>query len=161
MTYLTTCHLAEKTGMSASYWRRMCSAGKVPGAFQPSLRLRTWKGWAQNRAQRKGAEMGECQWCYGEDRHEDSCIVPRFDAAKAALQEIADSCPCTCDPAYYERSLVAPDCPADWAGDMAREALGLPIECKGRLAPRTEAQIRQHERLKKILGTKSGTGSLD
>lgn len=81
-------------------------------------------------------------------------MMSRHDIMKDALKEIADACPCTCDPAYYKRSLVAPDCLADLAGDMAREALGLPIECRGALAPPSEAQKRMAAKIQRILEMK-------
>lgn len=57
---------------------------------------------------------------------------------RAALRDLRY--PCTCDPAYYERGLVAPDCMADLCGDDAREALGEPLECKGRKAKVAKAR---------------------
>jgi hypothetical protein len=52
---------------------------------------------------------------------------------RAALHEIAGY-PCTCEPAFYERGLVAPDCLADLCSDDARMALGAPPQCQGRAA---------------------------
>ena len=83
--------------------------------------------------------------------HEVSDEIERL---RAALREIVNDNPCTCDAAYFERSLVAPDCLASLAGDRAREALGMPIECKGRLAPPSDAQKKAVADLKDVLGRK-------
>lgn len=58
-----------------------------------------------------------------------------IERLREALREAA-AYPCTCDPAYYERGLTAPDCLADLVSDDAREALGEPPQCRGRAAAR-------------------------
>ena len=52
------------------------------------------------------------------------------------LQEIADRNRCSCEQKHIDRKVSAPKCPAHLAGDDAREALGLDVECLGRLARR-------------------------
>lgn len=33
--FITTAEAAQRTGLSSSYWRNQCAAGKVPGAYKP------------------------------------------------------------------------------------------------------------------------------
>lgn len=33
--FITTAEAAKQTGLSSSYWRNQCAAGKVPGAYKP------------------------------------------------------------------------------------------------------------------------------
>jgi hypothetical protein len=57
-------------------------------------------------------------------------LAERVAVLEAALQEIAGYS-CTCHEAFVSRGKVDPDCMAGEVGDTAREALGLPMRCRG------------------------------
>jgi hypothetical protein len=66
-------------------------------------------------------------------RSDIPALVAEVERLRAVLEDQA-AWGCTCDPAYHERQLSAPDCMADLVGDDVREALGRSPVCKGRIA---------------------------
>lgn len=72
--------------------------------------------------------------------------IDELTAERDALREYVteqSTWPCTCDPAFYERRRSAPDCMADLVGDEARELLGMPVQCKGRIARTTLRELEE------------------